>query len=82
MKIFDGLDEAIVGVVRVHALPTRVVYDYDKIITILVGDGGTYEEAVEYFDHNIGCLSIEPDTPAILHKGDLKFVQRIVEDGE
>lgn len=48
--MFDDLDDAIVGV----STSDNVVYEFDKIIQILMErDGMTYEEAVEYFDYNI-----------------------------
>lgn len=48
--LFDDLDDAIVGV----STSDNVVYEFDKIIQILMErDGMTYEEAVEYFDYNI-----------------------------
>jgi len=48
--LFDDLDDAIIGV----STSDNIVYEFDKIIQILMErDGMTYEEAVEYFDHNI-----------------------------
>jgi hypothetical protein len=48
--LFDDLDDAIIGV----STSDNIVYEFDKIIQILMErDGMTYEEAVEYIDHNI-----------------------------
>lgn len=83
MHILDGLDDAILGVVRVHAQPTRVLYDVEKIIEILTErhPESTYEEIIEHIDFNILCLSIEPNTPAFFYPGDLEFVREVDEDG-
>lgn len=66
--LFDGLDEAIVGIARTHTKPSRVVYSYDKIITILVNQGMDYTEALDYFGFNIECLYAGEHTPAILYE--------------
>ena len=64
---FDGLDDAVIGIVQVHTQPSRVAYSYEKIVEILMDQDMTYEEAVEYFDFNIGCLWAGENTPAIVH---------------
>lgn len=52
--IYDGYDDAIIGMGSRINLGPVVAYDVDKIIDILVNrDGMTYEEAMEYFDFNI-----------------------------
>jgi hypothetical protein len=51
MLIADGLDEAIIGT----STKDLAVYDVYKIIAILVArDGMTEEEALEFFEFNIG----------------------------
>lgn len=83
VKTLDGLDDAIIGVGRIHTQPTRVVYDYHKILEILMErDGASYEDAVEFFDYNIGCLWCGDDTPIILTWGDMAMVQQLAEEGE
>lgn len=64
---FDGMDDAIIGIVQVHTLPTRVAYSYTAIIEILMEQDMDYEGAVEYFEFNIGCLWAGDHTPAILY---------------
>jgi hypothetical protein len=67
---FDGLDEAILGIARVHTQPTRVVYSFMGIIKILMENGiDDYDEAVEYFDFNISQLWAGDNTPAIMYDG-------------
>ena len=49
----EGFDEAIAGVVW-DGERTRVVYDMELILELLMGRSEmSYEEAVEYFDYNI-----------------------------
>jgi hypothetical protein len=64
---FDGLEDALLGIVEVHTQPARLVYDYDKILEILQEQGMTYSEAEEYFGFNIGCLWAGETTPAIFY---------------
>lgn len=67
VMLFDGLDDAIMGISTVYTRPTRIVYSYNKIIEILMRDM-PYEDAVEYFDFNISCLWAGEGTPAILYE--------------
>src|SRR5262245_46864460 len=46
-------DEAIVGIGERCGQPSLLVYDYEKIVEVLVKDGMDYEEAIEYADFNI-----------------------------
>lgn len=62
--VFDGLDDAIIGLDDENE---RVVYSRDKIIIALTNDGMTEEEALEYFDYNIGCMYVGEHTPLIIN---------------
>ena len=66
----DGFDEAIIGVVQRMGIQA-ICYDQDKVIDILMGDGMTYEEAVEYFEFNIAGAWVGESTPFFLQKMDL-----------
>lgn len=48
--VFDGpdYDDAIVGVSH----DDRVIYDYDAMVGILMDDGMSEEEAVDFIDYN------------------------------
>ncbi len=61
----DGYDEAIAGVVW-DAKRTRVVYKTEKILSILMEDGMTYDEASEYFDFNVAGAYMGVYTPLYL----------------
>ena len=51
--LIDGQESAFIG--YIHAgNGLSATYSYNKIIDNLVNEGCTYEEAVEYFDYNIG----------------------------
>lgn len=49
--IFDGLDDALIGV-STRDEP-RAVYSYQKCVNIFVSQGMSYEEAVEWMDFNV-----------------------------
>lgn len=48
--LLDGYDEAIIGVTLDK---TRLIYSSDTIVQMLVRDGMTEEEALEFFEYNI-----------------------------
>lgn len=67
LRIIDGFDEAFVGVgYQFHKAVT--CYDKDKIIEILMSDGMTFEEALEYFEFNIvrGIAYLGEQAPIII----------------
>jgi hypothetical protein len=66
----DGFDDAILGVVQRMGIQA-ICYDQDKVIDILMGDGMTYEEAVEYFEFNIAGAWVGESTPFFLQKMEL-----------
>lgn len=61
----DGMDEALMGCAAQWGSPTLAVYSAERIIEILARDMD-YEEAVEFFAHNIECAYVGPGTPLIL----------------
>lgn len=44
------------------------VYDYEKMVEILVADGSDVDDATEYIDYNVIGLYAGPNTPAILYR--------------
>lgn len=48
----DGLEKALIGYTANHHGETRAVYDADNCISILIRQGMSREEAVEYFEFN------------------------------
>ena len=55
MVILDGLNDAIIGY---DSYTTRIIYDYDTIVSIFIQRGMTVEESIEYIDYNIINLHI------------------------
>ena len=70
--IFDGLDDAIIGVGQQHGMNTVAVYDRDKCIEILAKqfeeEENALEMAVEYFEFNVLCLYAGENTPIIVER--------------
>jgi len=52
--ILMDLDEAIIGIVESFGGGSRILYDKNKILDLLIErDGMTHSEAEEYYDYNI-----------------------------
>lgn len=65
--IADGLSEAFVGLAQVGSeSKTVAVYDSVKIIRILMEQGLTQDEAVEYYEYNILGAYVGEATPIYL----------------
>jgi len=56
----DGFDEAIIGVDYNQG---KYVYAIELMLEKLMEDGMEMEEAIEYFDFNIGCAYVGEMTP-------------------
>lgn len=54
LMLADGLEDAFIGVVCVSGeIAQLAVYDREKCIDILLRDGGTINDAKEYFEYNV-----------------------------
>lgn len=62
----DGLDEAILGHGSQFPNEQVVVYSAQRIIKILMRDGMTLDEALQYFEFNIEQLHAGHLTPIIV----------------
>ena len=60
LLIADGFDDAIIGIDDANI---RVVYDVFKIISILIQDGMSTDEAFEYYEYNILGAYVGEKTP-------------------
>ena len=61
---WNNFDDALVGVDR----DGRLVYDIDKMITVLVSrDGMSNDEAIEYLDFNVFGAYVGELTPVHVH---------------
>ena len=63
----DGFDEAIVGMASRCAMNPVVVYDTEKVISILMEQGMDEDEAIEYFEFNIAGAYVGENGPIFLH---------------
>lgn len=61
---FDDLNEAIMGSIERCGFPPVLVYDREKCIECFMKQNGwTYEEAVEWFEHNVFGAYLGEGTP-------------------
>lgn len=56
----DGFDNAIIGI---EPLSGKVIYDIDLMVSVLMGEGLTSEEAIEYLDFNVLNAYVGEMTP-------------------
>ena len=61
----DGLEYAFMGIGRQFTHPVAI-YSYKKTIKILMKQGMSREEAIEYFDYNIAGAFVGDQTPVFL----------------
>lgn len=67
MLTFDGLDDAVIGYGSQAAKDPCFIYDYDKIVAILVDRDGMHpEEAEEYAEYNIISAYLGEGTPIVV----------------
>lgn len=70
----DGFDDAMIGI-GVRFNDRFIVYDYDKVIEILIMENMTHEEAIEHFDYNIAGAFVGESTPAFVTKAEMKDIE-------
>ena len=76
MLKWDGFDNAIIGVGERNNTDSMIVYDYNKMVKILVTrDDMSYEEAEEYIDFNIVGAWIGDTTPIIVTKKNIEDIE-------
>tara|TARA_R110000787_G_scaffold9962_1_gene34346 strand:- start:900 stop:1115 length:216 start_codon:yes stop_codon:yes gene_type:complete len=66
----DGFDEAIIGIGSRCSQPDIIAYDVKKCIEILMNQGMTDEEAVEYFEFNVVGAWVGEETPIFVREID------------
>ena len=59
----DGFDKAIIGVGSRCGQPDIIAYDVNKCIKILMDQGMTDEEAMEFFEFNVVGAWVGEETP-------------------
>lgn len=65
----EKFDACAVGVVEGYGNTPRVCYSYNKVIEVLLEDGGTLEEVQEHFSYNILGACVGSNTPCFLFHG-------------
>lgn len=66
----DGFDKAIIGIGSRCSQPDIIAYDVKKCIEILMNQGMTDEEAVEYFEFNVVGTWVGEETPIFVREID------------
>lgn len=61
--LFDGFEAALVGVARRCGQPVLAVYDYERCIDVLIAQGSSYEDAVDFFEFNVVGAWVGEMTP-------------------
>lgn len=60
LMFVDGFDEAIIGI---DTVSYRVIYNKEIMIEVLIGEGMSYEDALEHFSYNIEGAYVGEKTP-------------------
>lgn len=67
LLFMEGFDQCILGIAMTHGSVPRVSYSVELILETLENrDGMSHDEALEYYEHNIGCSYAGPYTPALV----------------
>lgn len=64
----DGYDDCILGFTQQAGRPSVIAYDTDKIITKLISEGMSRDEAWEFFEFNIAGSYVGEYTPVFITK--------------
>jgi len=67
----DGFDQAIIGIARRCGQPDLVAYSVTKCLEVLMREGLTYEEAVDYFEFNTAGAWVGEETPVWVYDAEL-----------
>ena len=62
--VWDGFDDAIIGY---DMREWKAIYDQEKMVDILIADGMTYEDAIDYLGFNVFCAYVGEYTPINIH---------------
>ena len=62
--VWDGFDDAIIGY---DMREWKIIYDEAKMADILIADGMTYEDAIDYLGFNVFSTYVGDYTPINIH---------------
>lgn len=69
--LYDGLEDALVGVAERPRLNPVAAYSYSKAVQVLMKrDGSSYEDACEFLDFNTTSLWVGENTPIFIYYAD------------
>ena len=71
MLFADGFEECLIGVGSRCGQPDIAVYDQTKCIQVLMSQGMSHEEALEYFDFNVLGSWVGKETPIFVSESKL-----------
>jgi len=63
----DGFEDALLGVGRKKGSEDSLVYSYEKCVDILVKQGMSHEDAIEWMEFNVVDAYVGPTTPIFVH---------------
>ena len=66
MLQMDGYDDCVVGVVEQFGRPPIICYDKEKVLQSLMGEGLTYDEAIDFFHFNQIGSYVGEHTPCFI----------------
>ena len=65
--LYDGFDDALIGIGRRCGQPDIAVYSYEACVRVLIErDGMSHEKAVEWMEFNVVGGWCGPETPVIM----------------
>lgn len=67
LLLANGFEDALIGTGERCGQPTVAVYDREKCIEVLQGQGMSYDEAQEYFDFNVVGAWVGDQTPLFVN---------------
>jgi len=79
MIFVDGYDSAILGMDTEYK---RVIYSKEKMIDILVAEGMSDVDAVEWLEYNVWDAYVGEHTPIFLHELTKEDIQEWVDNDE
>lgn len=60
LVLADGFDEAVIGI-DMHS--NRLIYSVEKCLQLLISQGSSRKDAVEYFAYNVSSINYGLHTP-------------------
>ena len=79
MIFVDGYDTAILGMDTEYQ---RVIYSKSKMVDVLIGDGLSESDALEWLEYNVWNTYVGEHTPIFLHELTKEDIQEWVDRDE